>query len=150
MDGGSLEFEDGVVVPCGERDRCVRMLRVRPVKPCAVRDGHAWRSFALWARCKTRESVGLLAAWPLRPTFVIRDGPVRRTALWALNTPVSAQECADSNRRLAYALRAPQVCGDPDRFFLPLGDCVEFNADLFDVGEVVLGLGEPPARKVAA
>ena len=149
MDGGSLEFKDGVVIPCEERERCVRMLAHSAVKPCAVKDGHAWRSFALWARCKSKESVGLLGAWPLRPTFVVKDGPVRRTALWALEEPVSAQECADANKRLAYALRAPQVYGNPDEFLLPLGLCEEFNHSLYSAGEVVLGLSEPPARSFA-
>lgn len=139
-----------VEVPCEQRRRIARLVPTLSVSLCAFRDGAAWKGLVLWAHLRTKQSVALLEKWPDRPTFVISHGKVKRTAIWALREAASAGEVEAANRRLAYALRATQADGDPDRFFLAPGECVAYEPLVYDRLELLAGLKEPPARKVAA
>ena len=149
LDGHDLWFGGDVFLPADERARCVRLARDRGMGLAAFKDGNAAQSLCVWVRCKSKVSVALLDAWPDRPSIVVLDGPVRRTAIWALQDPVPAQECERANRLLAYALRAAQKDGDPDGFVCPPG--VERVEPLAyeDLGSLLVGLREPPVRQFA-
>lgn len=79
-------------------------------------------SSVLWARVETGESARLLEAFRPRPTLVLRDGQtMKRTALWALHTPLNLDWVKELNRRLQHRFAAPKKFAETDFSFHPPG-----------------------------
>lgn len=76
----------------------------------------------LWCWLESRDSVW--RAWKRfqpDPTLVLRMGSsCRRLALWALNEPVPYVSLEPANKRIAYALHAPQKYALPEKLRIPL------------------------------
>jgi hypothetical protein len=75
----------------------------------------------LWTWLESRDQVRRAARFRPTPSFVLRIGKsCRRLALWPLHEPLPYADVEPSNRRLAYALHAPQKTSAPDRLRIPL------------------------------
>lgn len=118
-------------------------------------------STVLWAWVESREQVDWL--WrrfrPL-PSIVLRmGGSCRRLCLWALQEDIPYVLAENANRRLAYALHAPQKYAAPERLRIPLPGTflrvgrkrpcpvlvTRMETETFARARVVGELREPPA-----
>lgn len=76
----------------------------------------------LWARVETGESARRLGEFSPRPTLVLRDGKTcKRTALWALHSPLEMVWVRELNRRLQHRFCAPKKFAEPDFAVHPPG-----------------------------
>lgn len=76
----------------------------------------------LWCWLNTPDSAARAARWRTRlPSLVLRmGGSSRRLAFWAMEEMVAGVSVEAANRRLAYALRAPQKWALPDSLRIPV------------------------------
>lgn len=77
---------------------------------------------ALWCWIETKDSAWRLARnFRPAPSIVLRIGSsARRLALWALKETISWRDAEAGNRRIAYALRAPQKYAALEALRVPL------------------------------
>lgn len=79
-------------------------------------------STVLWARVESGESARRLEAFRPAPTMILRDGrTVKRTALWALHSPLELMWVKELNRRLQHAFLAPKKFAEVDFELHPPG-----------------------------
>ncbi len=82
-----------------------------PTRECTV----------LWCWLETQDQVRRAARFRPVPSLVLRMGrSCRRLAFWALDKPWSSLVVEPSNKRLAYALHAPQKWADPTSLRIPV------------------------------
>src|SRR5215831_18973229 len=113
----------------------------------------------LWAWVETRDSAKRAARFRPLPAVVLRMGKsCRRLCLWPLGEILPWAAVESSNKRLAYALHAPQKYAKPEALriplpgtFLRLGRKVpapivttRLELDSYDRGRVTGRLKEPP------
>lgn len=87
--------------------------------------GTAGLSSVLWARTEGKEQLRFLERFRPRPTLVLEEGDTtRRTAFWALSSPLNYEWTVLGNKRIAHALRAPKKHAEPEFMFNPPGSCL--------------------------
>lgn len=76
----------------------------------------------LWVWAETPDSAERAAfRFPCRPSLVLRIGSSsRRLLLWGLRELVGYEDVVAANKRVAYALRAPQKWAEPESLRIPL------------------------------
>jgi hypothetical protein len=75
----------------------------------------------IWARAETGRQAVALAAFPVEPTLVLREGSSpRHTAFWAVRKPLSPEDGEKVNRHLAHRLRTAKKHA-AQLFFAPPG-----------------------------
>lgn len=119
--------EDGipqqVFVQCWDTGRFVRLshgigahheTRVS-MAPAKNTQGETWHDcHVLWAVLDSSASVEKLERFRPRPTLVLQEGDtLRRTAIWALSTPLAWDWTVRANRRLAHHFQGPKKFVEP-------------------------------------
>lgn len=126
--------------------------------PC---NGGVSAATALWAVVDGKDQLQRAWRFKPRPSMVLQaGGGSRRWLLWALSERVDYFALEAANRKIAYALRAVQKHGDPDRISFPApGTCLRedrarpvpvrvarLTTDSFTAQSVVGRLKEPPPK----
>lgn len=84
-------------------------------------NGGAAAASVLWAWLEARDSARWAARFKPLPSLVLRIGrSCRRLCIWPLNESVPWVLVESANKRLAYALHAPQKYAQPERLRIPL------------------------------
>lgn len=118
------------------------------------------RCTVLWCWVEGSEQVARAMRFRPRPSVVIRTSGSRRLLLWGLSQAIGYQFIAPFNRKLAYALRAPQKWAAPEALRIPwpgtslrigrarpvLVVVTRMNSDPLTWEQVVGRLREPPSR----
>jgi hypothetical protein len=171
-DGGRGPYrwlQTGSVSQLGEELRVLaeeldfeRSAQVEIGLPQAIRYGGVAKLTVLWAWCENRDAVRRAhRRFRPAPTMVLRMGAsCRRLLLWGLREPLSELTAEGDNKRIAYALHAPQKYAQANGLRIPLPGTflrvgrsrpapvlVTLMADdaIYPRSQVVAGLREPPA-----
>lgn len=116
----------------------------------------------LWADCDGEESIGRLANFAPRPTFVVRSGTGENShAYWALDKPLPTEHVRPALRRLAHHLGADMASTDVARILRPPGTlnykldppapvrCEHLELTTHTVDDLVGELPDAPGRSTA-
>lgn len=79
------------------------------------------RCSVLWAWLESRESAQRAARFKPMPGLVLRMGTsCRRLCIWPLKDVLAWADAESANKKIAYALHAPQKYAQPERLRIPL------------------------------
>jgi hypothetical protein len=92
-----------------------------------ARNGGPGECAALWAWVESRDqAIRAAGRFKPLPSMVLRMGrSCRRLLLWWLDEPLAHVSVVAANKRIAYALHAPQKYSEPEKLRIPLpGTCL--------------------------
>lgn len=121
-------------VNTAQRAACLRLMRMEHSSVGAIprrrpERGYLAEANVIWARLQTAKHAEALARFRPAPTLVLREGKSpRRTALWALATPLSLDWAERANKRIAHAIGCPKKFGDAEQDFHPPGTTLVLGA----------------------